>query len=74
MKIARTAGGVLVVVMMVASALLGGCQRTLFTPSDGYTRSRIDRYYGGDSAIGARETRSHASEMGFGFPTGMANQ
>jgi hypothetical protein len=60
---------------VVLTGSWGGCQQTLFnSSSDTYTRSRIDRYWEGDSAIQTRETRSKASEMGFGFPSGMANQ
>ena len=67
----RIFGGAL---LLAVVAILGGCQQSLFNNSDSYTRSRIDRYYGGDSATETRTTRSHANEMGFGFPTGMANQ
>jgi len=54
--------------------LLGGCNQTLFSDSDPYSRSRINRYWDGDSATQTTESRRRASEMGFGFPTGMANQ
>ncbi len=60
--------------LAILAGSFGGCQQSLFSNSDSYTRSRIDRYWDGDSAIQARENRSRASEMGFGFPTGMANQ
>jgi hypothetical protein len=53
--------------------ILGGCQQTLFNPSDSYLRDKNHRYYG-DSAVETREKRSNSSEMPFGFPTGMANQ
>jgi len=56
------------------SGTFGGCARTLFSESDSYTRARIDRYYDGDSATQTTESRQRASEMGFGFPTGMASQ
>ena len=62
------------VLLVVVSGALGGCQQTLFTNSDTYTRSRIDRYWERDSAVDTRASRARASEMGFGFPTGMANQ
>ena len=58
----------------LSAGILPGCNRSLFSNSDSYTHDRLDRYYGGDSATDARATRSKASEMGFGFPTGMANQ
>jgi hypothetical protein len=61
--------------LLVLPGVYGACQQTtMFQKSDTYTRSRIDRYWDGDSAIQTRENRSKASEMGFGFPTGMANQ
>ena len=63
--------------LAMAAVLAGtsvGCQRTLFSDSEGRSRSSIDRYYGGDSAVETRASRVKASEMGFGFPTGMANQ
>ena len=58
----------------ILTGILGGCQETLFSSSDSYTQSHIKQYWGGDSAVQARANRSRASEMGFGFPTGMANQ
>jgi len=61
-------------VVIVLPGVLGACQQTLFTDSGKYTQSCIDRYWGGDSAVEARANRAKASEMGFGFPTGMANQ
>jgi hypothetical protein len=60
--------------LLVLPGVFGSCQQTMFPKSDNYTQSRIDRYWDGDSAIQTRESRSRASEMGFGFPTGMANQ
>lgn len=62
----------LLMLSVVISAF--GCQNQLFPPTNTYNQSRIDRYWGGDSAVQAREARAKASEMGFGFPTGMANQ
>ena len=53
---------------------LAGCQHTLFSDSETRARSRIDTYYDGDSAVETRVSRAKASDMGFGFPTGMANQ
>jgi hypothetical protein len=64
--------GLLLLVLLPGA--FSACQRTLFSNSDTYTRSRIERYWDGDSAIDTRESRSRASEMGFGFPSGMANQ
>jgi hypothetical protein len=61
-------------VLIVLPGALGACQQELFSNSDTYTQSRIDRYWGRDSAVEARANRAKASEMGFGFPTGMANQ
>jgi hypothetical protein len=52
----------------------GGCNRTLFSEADPYNQARLDRYWGGDSATRLSEERQKASEMGFGFPQGLANQ
>ena len=60
--------------MIVAAGGVGGCQQSLFSSSDRYTQRRIEVYWGGDSAVDARASRARASEKGFGFPTGMANQ
>ena len=60
--------------LIVVPGAVGGCQQTLFTNSDRYTQTRIGRYWEGDSAVDTRASRARASEMGFGFPTGMANQ
>ena len=62
--------GMLVVLMPV----FAGCTQTLFSEADPYNQTRIDRYYDGDSAVVTRAQREKASDMGFGFPTGMANQ
>ncbi len=62
------------VTLLVSAGFLGGCQASLFPHSDNYTQSRIERYWEGDSAVGARAARSKTAETGFGFPTGMANQ
>jgi hypothetical protein len=74
LKVMNTMRWLGLIMLLVLPGALGACQKTLFSNSDTYTRSRIDRYWDGDSAIQARENRSRASEMGFGFPTGMANQ
>jgi hypothetical protein len=57
-------------------ASMGGCAKTLFSNSDSYTRSRLDRYYDGDSAAQTSEQRRQNQQMGYGFgyPAGMANQ
>jgi hypothetical protein len=64
--------------LAVSGGMMGGCNNridhSLFSNGDALTRDRIDKYYGRDSAVEARASRSKASEMGFGFPTGMANQ
>lgn len=63
--------------LVLAAVLAGvsaGCQRTLFNDPEARSRSSIDRYYDGDSAVEMRASRAKSSEMGFGFPTGMANQ
>jgi hypothetical protein len=68
-------GQLIAVVAFAAFATtMGGCQRSLFTGSDSYTQSRIDRYWDGDSARETTQARERSSDMGFGFPTGMANQ
>jgi len=64
--------GMLLLILMAGA--LGACQETLFSNSDPYSRTRIKRYWGDDSAVDARANRAKASEMGFGFPSGMANQ
>ncbi|HVS72949.1 MAG TPA: hypothetical protein VHQ47_16965 [Phycisphaerae bacterium] len=56
---------------MVAASpvVLGGCEQQLFKDSP-RARNNIDKYYDEDSAVETTESRRHASEMGFGFPTG----
>jgi hypothetical protein len=53
----------------LAPAALGGCSRSLFRDPP-RARSPVDKYYDGDSAVEATETRRRVSQMGFGFPTG----
>lgn len=66
--------GLWFVLLLALPALLAGCQRPLVSHSDNYMRSRVNRYWDGDSAEALRASRSQSSEMGFGFPAGMANQ
>ena len=58
----------------IMSGLFGGCQHTLFSEGDQRTKSVIDRYYNGDSALETTESRKRTSGMGFGSPTGAAVQ
>jgi hypothetical protein len=60
--------------LLAGGGAFGGCQRSLFMGSDAYTQQTIDRYWDGDSARETTEARQRSSDMGFGFPTGMANQ
>ena len=62
------------VVLLALVCSLGGCQHSLFMGSDTYTKSVVDRYWDGDSARATSESRQKSSDMGFGFPAGMANQ
>jgi hypothetical protein len=62
--------GLLVFVMPMAA----GCQQTLFSEADPYNRTRIDRYYEGDSAVAGRAQREQASQWGFALPGGIGNQ
>ncbi len=66
--------GLSLIMLIVLAGVLGACQETLFSHSDNSTRSRIDRYWSGDSAVETRAARSRTAESGFGFPVGMANQ
>jgi hypothetical protein len=66
--------GLGLVLMFLLPGFLGACQPSVFSQSDNYMRSRIDRYWDGDSAEALRAARSRAAENGFGFPVGMANQ
>jgi hypothetical protein len=69
----RVAGVVLVGGGLLGGAL-GGCQRTLWADSDPATEWTLKRYYGGDSARAATESRKRGEGMGFGFPMGMGQQ
>ncbi len=60
--------------LVTVGAVFGGCQRSLFMGSDSYTQSVVDRYWDGDSARETTQARERSSDMGFGFPTGLANQ
>jgi hypothetical protein len=60
--------------LLVLTGASGACQQSLFTHSDSYTHSRIDRYWSGDSAVEMRAARGRAADTGFGFPIGMAQQ
>jgi hypothetical protein len=59
------AGGVILL------GLAAGCQRTLFADSDPSTTWKLDRYYGGDSAVETTEARKKSSDLGFGLPSGV---
>ena len=64
--------------MIIALLILGslgsmGCSKTLFSSGDPYNESRLRRYWDGDSAKSARESRQRSQEMGFGFATGGQN-
>jgi hypothetical protein len=65
---------ILLGLLMVLPPVFAGCNQTLFSEADPYNQTRIDRYYDGDSAVLTRAQRERSSEMGFGFPTGLANQ
>lgn len=72
MKTARRLLALVAVILLTAS--FGACQRSLFMGSDSYTRSVVDRYWEGDSARETTAARTRGTDLGFGFPTGMANQ
>ena len=60
--------------LVVAMGAVGGCNRTLFSEADPYRQERINRYWEGDSAERTSAQRQRNSSLGFGFPTGMADQ
>ena len=66
--------GLRLILLLALPAALTGCQQPILSHSDNYMRSRVNRYWDGDSAEALRASRSRASESGFGFPIGMANQ
>ena len=51
-------------------SVFSGCQENLFSDSDAVTRSRINRYYNGDSALETSESRKRGGDSGFGLPMG----
>jgi hypothetical protein len=55
------------------SVLATGCGKNLFSESsrDSSRRSKIEKYYGGDSAIETTAGRRKSGDMGFGYPSGM---
>jgi hypothetical protein len=65
---------ILLGLLMVFPPIMAGCNQTLFSDADPYNQTRIDRFYEGDSAVLLRARRQKQSEMGFGFPSGLANQ
>ena len=64
----------LLVLLAAACTVPMGCQKTLFGAGDPYNESRLRRYWDGDSAKAARESRQRSQEMGFGFATGAGTQ
>jgi hypothetical protein len=52
---------------------VGGCGKNLFSESsrDSARRAQIDKYWGGDSAVDATNSRRKAGDTGFGYPTGI---
>lgn len=67
----RAAGGVLLLVL--ASGLLGACSRELFVDQDRQTDRRM-RYYDNDSATETTQARKQAVGMPFGPSQGSSEQ
>jgi len=61
--------GLLIIGVLLGVAGLGGCTHTLFGTSDNYTETRLQRYWGGDSARASRAASERGDTMGFS-PTG----
>jgi hypothetical protein len=59
----------LMTLLWAAAGSFGGCTHTLFGTTDNYTETRLERYWGGDSARASREASERGDSMGFS-PTG----
>ena len=60
---------------VIATAFMTACSQELFVQNDrNSTEQIIRKYYDGDSAIQTTEARRKASENGFGYPSGAAEQ
>jgi hypothetical protein len=66
----------MILLLVCCGTLVGGCGRNLFSESsrDSSRRAKIDRYWGGDSAIDTTASRRRSGDMGFGYPAGMNPQ
>ena len=61
--------------VVISTGFMAGCGQELFVAGDrNSTEQIIGKYYDGDSAIQTTEARRRASQSGFGYPSGAAEQ